>query len=187
MTRVPRAGIIVTLRCWACSGSGRSASRSSCSGDRVEHDPLLGHRQRGAEAAAGAATEGQPLIRSGLLIEPALGAKREGVGVDVLAVVEEQDADADRRARGQDVLPEPPRHGDAAADDRDHRTAAHALDDRRLDVLGRLLVAAHGIAQALVGRGCAHQPLPRPRQRVGGGLKAREHEREQLIAQLPVR
>ena len=37
--------------------------------------------------------------------------------------------------RGHDVLAEPPGHRDAAADDRDHRTAAHPLDDRRLDVL----------------------------------------------------
>ena len=37
-----------------------------------------------------------------------------------------------------------------------------------------------------MGRGRAHQALPGPGERVGGGLVPGEHEREQLVAQLVV-
>ena len=65
-------------------------------GGRLEDDALLGHRQRRAEAAADAAAEGQPLVGAGLAVVPALGPELEGVLVEVLAVVEEEDADQDR-------------------------------------------------------------------------------------------
>src|ERR1700744_1437105 len=114
-TRAPRAGIIVTLRCMARSGAGASATRSRrramvvrttrCSGSARgapghgdEDAALLGHRQGGAEAAADATAEGDPVVGAGLAAEPALGAEGEGVGVDVLAVVDEEDRHRDRGA-----------------------------------------------------------------------------------------
>ena len=66
---------------------------------RLEDDALLGHRQRRAQAAADAAAEGDPLVGPRLAVEPALGLELERFRVEVLAVVQEQDADQDRRVR----------------------------------------------------------------------------------------
>ena len=95
-TRPPRAGIIVTLRCRARSGSGSAASRSRRRAIASSTTRMLGHRQGGAEAAADAAAEGDPLVGAGLAAEPALGAELERLGVEVLAVVDEEDAHRDR-------------------------------------------------------------------------------------------
>src|SRR3954451_5855639 len=61
-------------------------------GDRAQDDLLLDHRQRGAQAAPDAAAERDPRVRAGLAAEEALGPEGERVGVDVLAVVDEDDA-----------------------------------------------------------------------------------------------
>ena len=106
----PCAGIIVTLRCTACSGSGSAASRSRRRAIVSQHHALLGHRQRGAEAAADAAAERDPLVGAGLVADPALGPEGERVGVDVLAVVDEQDAHRHRRV-GRRRAYSPSRHG----------------------------------------------------------------------------
>ena len=58
---------------------GRSASRSRRRAIALEHHALLGHRQRGAEAAADAAAERDPLVGAGLVAEPALGPEGERV------------------------------------------------------------------------------------------------------------
>ena len=136
--RAPRAGSSSRCGAWACSGAGSLASRSSRRAIALEHDALLGHREGGAEAAAGTAAEGDPLVGPGLAPEPALGPEGERLGVEVLAVVDEQDADADRAAGGHDVVAE-------AARARVTRrpmigTTGReriALVDRRLDLLAR--------------------------------------------------
>ena len=69
-------------------GLGPVGLQIQAPGHRLEHDALLGHRERGAEAAAGAAAEGQPLVGPGLVAEPALRPERERVGIQVVAVVE---------------------------------------------------------------------------------------------------
>ena len=79
-------------------------------------------------------------------------------------------------------MAEPPGHRHAAADHRDHRPRAHALDDRRLDLLLGVVAVAGRLAQRLVGVGVADQALPGPGERVGGRLVAGEDEGEQLVA-----
>src|SRR5271166_5846497 len=66
---------------------------------RAQHDALLGHRERRPQAAPCAAAEWDPLIRAGLAREPALGAERERLRVEVLTVVQKKDADADGAGR----------------------------------------------------------------------------------------
>ena len=145
---------------------------------------MLGHRQGGAEAAADAAAEGDPLVGAGLAAEPALGAEVEGVGVEVLAVVDEEDAHRDRGV-GRDAVA---------------RRAARGRSTRRpiIGITGRERIvstivastcssapspARTALAQRLVGGGVADQALPGPGQRVGGRLVAGEDEGEQLVAQ----
>jgi hypothetical protein len=62
-------------------------------GDRAQHDALLGHRQGRAQAAANPAAERDPGVGPRLHAEEALGPERERLGVEILPVVEQQDAD----------------------------------------------------------------------------------------------
>jgi hypothetical protein len=89
-------------------GGGVVGLEVEAAGHRLEDDTHLGHCQGGAEAAADAAAEGDPLIGAGLAAEPALGAELEGLGVEVLAVVDEEDAHRDCGAGGNAVLAELP-------------------------------------------------------------------------------
>ena len=59
-------GIIVTLRWRARSGAGSARLEVGAARDRAQHHALLGHRQRGAEAAADAAAERDPGVGAGL-------------------------------------------------------------------------------------------------------------------------
>ena len=151
-------------------------------GHRLEHDPLLGHRQRRAQTAPDAAAEGDPLVGPGLVPQPALGPEGEWLRVEIVAVVQQQDAHGDRGIRGHGVGTQPPGNGHATADHGDHGARAHALGDHRLDVLAGFCVGADRVAQALVGGGRPDKALPRPRERVRRRLVPREHEREQLVA-----
>ena len=98
------AGISVTLRCCSRSGSGRRLEVDAPR-DRLGHDPLLGHRQRRAEAAPRAAAERQPGVGAGLDADEPLGGERERLRIDVLAVVDQDDADRHRRAAGTTYSP----------------------------------------------------------------------------------
>src|SRR5688572_5249019 len=51
-------------------GVGRHEVEAAC--HRLQNDSLLGHRQGRAETAADAAAEGNPLVRAGLAVLPAL-------------------------------------------------------------------------------------------------------------------
>jgi hypothetical protein len=111
---------------------------------RPHHHALLGHCERGPEAAADAATERDPLVGARLVTLPALRPEGERILVDVVAVVQQQDADRDRCPGGNPVVPELPRHRHAAADHRDDGAAAHAFVDRRFDLRVAVLVVADG-------------------------------------------
>src|SRR5438132_8027330 len=95
--------------------------------DRAQHDTLLGHRKRRAEAAADASAEGDPRVGARLVSEEALGAEGMRFGIHVLAVVKREDAHGDGGVGRDDVLAETPRLLDQAHDDRDHGPYAHAL------------------------------------------------------------
>ena len=127
------------------------------------------------------------VVGAGLAVDPALGPEGERVGVEVLAVVEEQDAHR-APACPAGTAYSPSRHGTvtrrpiigitgreriASVDDRARPSSASSP-------------RADGLAQPVVGVGDAHEPLPGPGERVGGRLVAGEHEREQLVAQLLV-
>ena len=77
-------------------------------GDRAQHHALLGHRQRGAEAAPDAAAERDPRVRAGLVVEEPLGAEGVGLGVTSERWWSATMLTATGRARGNDVLAEPP-------------------------------------------------------------------------------
>ena len=114
------------------------------------------------------------------------GRKANGSRVDVVAVMQQQDADQHRAAGRHAVLAELPRHRDAPPDERDHRARAHRLVDGGLDVAVGIVVRASDVAQPVVGGRVAQEPLECPGERVGGRLVAGEHQREQLVAQLLV-
>ena len=98
ITRPPRPGIIVTLRWRGCSGARSGARRSVRRAIALEHDPLLGHRQRRPEAAADPAAEREPGVGPGLDVRgTARGGTLNGSLVDVLAVVHGGDAHRHRR------------------------------------------------------------------------------------------
>ena len=153
---------------------------------RLEHDPLLGHRQRRAEAAAGAAAERDPLVGARLAAGPALGSELERLRIEILAVVEEEDADQDRGVGLHRVGAQSPRFHHPAADDRDHGPRSHRLEDRRLDLLLGALPGADRLAQAVMRLGRADEALPGPGERVRGRLVAGEDEGQELVADLAV-
>ncbi len=78
-------------------GLGLCGLEVEAPGGRLQYDAHLGHRQGSAEAAADAAAEGDPLISARFAAEPALWAELERFGVEVLAVMDKQDAHPDRR------------------------------------------------------------------------------------------
>ena len=66
----------------------------------LQHDALLGHRERRAEAAADPAAERHPGVGAGLARRGSARAGRERVGVDVRAVVQQRDRDEDVAVAG---------------------------------------------------------------------------------------
>src|SRR5579875_1170337 len=74
-------------------GPGIARGQLGATYDRLEHHPLLGHRQRGSEAAADPTPERDPGVRTGLARKEALGAEDRRLGVDVGAVVEAENRD----------------------------------------------------------------------------------------------
>src|SRR5271154_3748618 len=87
-------------------GRGIGGEHVGAARDRSQDHALLSHRQGGAEAAADAAAERYPRVGARLHTEEALGAKRKRLGVEVLAMVQQQDADEHRGACGQTPLSE---------------------------------------------------------------------------------
>ena len=174
------------MRCRARSGSGSRGFEVEAAGRRLEHDPLLGHRQGRAEAAADAAAEGEPLVGARLAVEPALGPELEGLRVEVLAVVEEQDADQDRRVGGTAYSPS--RQGSFTR----RPTIGTTGRERIVSMIVASIASSAPVAgadrldQALVRVGVADQPLPGPGERVGGRLVAGEDQGEQLVADFVV-
>ena len=188
-TRAPRAGIIVTLRCRACSGAGSSAREVRAPGDRLEHHALLGHGQRGAQAAADAAAERDPRRRCRACgRRSARAGRRTGRGRRPRGGARSRMLISTGVSGRDAVLAELPRHGHAAADDRDHRAGERIASwiVASTYLVGVARPSADRVAQPVVGGGRAHEALERPRQRVGRRLVAGEHEREQLVAQLAV-
>jgi hypothetical protein len=102
-------------------GLGLGGLEVEAAGHRLQNHAHLGHRQGGAEAAADAAAEGDPLVGPGLAAEPALGAELEGLRVEVLAVVDEEDAHPDRGVGGEAVGAELPWDRHPPADERHDR------------------------------------------------------------------
>ena len=189
MTRPPRLGIIVTLRCRGHSDDDSARYEIGPLGDRSEHQLLLGHGQRGTEAAADSAAERDPGVRARLCVEEALGLEPLRVRVHVGPMVQRRDADRDRRLGRDDVVAQSPRLLHQPDDDRDHRADAHALVDGGLDVgVGLLFGAVSGqLSEPLVGLRCAHEALEGPSERVRGRLMTGEHERHQLVPHLFIR
>ena len=97
--------------------------------------------------------------------------------------MQEQDAHQHRGVGWHGVVAETPGDLDAAPDHRDHGTRAHGFLDDPLDFVGAM-ARAHGVAEAVVGVGCADETLPSPSQGVRRRLMPGENEREQLVAQL---
>ena len=150
-----------------------------------ENDLHLEHRKPGAEAAADSTPERDPGERLGRSrTEEPLGAKLHGIGIDVGAVVGEQDA---RRYHGPGCIQrvaEGCRLNQGTAGVDDDRSQPHGLSNDCPDVVAAA-VGEVG-AQSIHRNRVMQQEVERPRQRGRGRVVAGEHHREQVVEYLVV-
>ena len=90
-TGVPSLGERVMLRRPVFSGAGLGLAQVAAGQHLAQDDPHLELGEGGADAAADAAAEGDPGVGVRAVLEEALGAEGEGLGVEVGAGVGEPD------------------------------------------------------------------------------------------------
>ena len=123
---------------------------SRASGDDGKDFGHLEQRERGAEAAADAAAEGDPGVGARRAVEEALGPEGVRLGVEVFASVQQPNARRHRDAGGQLETGDGHRFEESAVDDREHGAQPQRLPGDREGVA--LPALAEALAMACVWR-----------------------------------
>ena len=163
-TRTPSRGASVIARNWTLAGSGSAARSAARSSTRASTIRISSQREAGAQAAAGAAAERDPACRcrAGRRPRKRSGAERAGVGVEVLAAVDQADRRVDLDPGRDLVAAEAERlAAHDAADAGDHRPDPQRLLDDRVEVRARRRCSARSsTARRRAARRSKHQARP---------------------------